>query len=270
MRRAARCRSPGVFARDLRDAGARSPGEDVILSLDLKVQKVAEAALAGQEGAVVAIDPNTGDVIALVSTPGFDPNLFARGITRSGVSRAWRTIRTGRSQSRAARRSYSSGSTIKPAPGAGGAHRRRDRSRTSRSSAPALSPAAAAGTSATTPITSVAAQVDLDQAIARSCDVYFYGVAHEMGIDRISEWLPLFGFGRPTGIDIGGEKPGLVPSRAWKETHFANPANQVWFPGETVNLGHRPGLLPGDAAAAGALSPASSATRGQQSGGRGW
>jgi penicillin-binding protein 2 len=79
--------------------------------------------------------------------------------------------------------------------------------------------------------------VDLDHAIARSCDVYFYGVAHEMGIDRISAWLPLLGFGRPTGIDIGGEKPGLVPSRAWKEAHFANPANKVWFPGETVNLG---------------------------------
>jgi penicillin-binding protein 2 len=79
--------------------------------------------------------------------------------------------------------------------------------------------------------------VDLDHAIARSCDVYFYGVAHEMGIDRISSWLPLLGFGRPTGIDIGGEKPGLVPSRAWKEAHFANPANKVWFPGETVNLG---------------------------------
>jgi penicillin-binding protein 2 len=58
-----------------------------------------------------------------------------------------------------------------------------------------------------------------------------------MGIDRISAWLPLLGFGRPTGIDIGGEKPGLVPSRAWKETHFADPANKVWFPGETVNLG---------------------------------
>jgi penicillin-binding protein 2 len=226
---------PGVFARDL-EMKAPTPGDDVVLSLDLKIQKVAEAALAGKEGAVVAIDPNSGDIIALVSSPGFDPNLFARGITEKEYA-GLESDPNRPLYDRALRGEYSSGSTIKPGlalgaltdgvidpdkpifcpgyyrlPGRGGrpwhdaGHERHG-------------------------------EVDLDHAIARSCDVYFYGVAHEMGIDRISAWLPLFGFGRPTGIDIGGEKPGLVPSRAWKAAHFANPANKVWFPGETVNLG---------------------------------
>jgi penicillin-binding protein 2 len=225
---------PGVFARDL-EMKAPIPGDDTILSLDLKVQKVAEAALAGKEGAVVALDPNTGDVIALVSAPSFDPNLFARGITEKQYhdleSDPYRPL-----YDRALRGEYSSGSTIKPGlalgaltdgvidpdksifcPGyfhlPGGRHIWHDANHERHGA------------------------VNLDFAIAQSCDVYFYGVAHAMGIDRISEWLPLLGFGRPTRIDIGGEKPGLVPSRAWKEAHFANPANRVWFPGETVNLG---------------------------------
>jgi penicillin-binding protein 2 len=225
---------PGVFARDL-EMKAPTPGEDVILSLDLKVQKVAEAALAGHEGAVVALDPDSGDVIALVSSPGFDPNLFARGITEKEYADLEgdpdRPL-----YDRALRGEYSSGSTIKPGlalgaltdgvidpdkpifcPGyyhlPGGRHIWHDANHERHG------------------------ETNLDLAIARSCDVYFYGVAHEMGIDRISSWLPLFGFGRPTDIDIGGEKPGLVPSRSWKEAHFANPANKVWFPGETVNLG---------------------------------
>ncbi len=225
---------PGVFARDL-EMKAPIPGDDVILSLDLKVQKVAEAALAGKEGAVVALDPGSGDIIALVSSPGFDPNLFARGISES----EYRALQDDPDRplfSRALRGEYSSGSTIKPAmalgaltygvlnpdkpvfcPGwyhlPGARHIWHDANHEHHGA------------------------VNLDLAIAESCDVYFYGVAHQMGIDRISAWLPLFGFGRPTGIDIGGEKPGLVPSRAWKEAHFANPADRVWFPGETVNLG---------------------------------
>jgi penicillin-binding protein 2 len=225
---------PGVFGKDL-EMKAPTPGDDVILSLDLKVQKVAEAALAGQQGAVVALDPNSGDIIALVSAPGFDPNLFARGITEKEYA-ALQDDPDRPLYDRALRGEYSSGSTIKPGlalgaltdgvidpdkpifcPGyyhlPGGRHVWHDANHEHHG------------------------EVNLDLAIARSCDVYFYGVAHAMGIDRISAWLPLFGFGRPTGIDIGGEKPGLVPSRAWKETHFSNPANQVWFPGETVNLG---------------------------------
>ncbi|MGH8295854.1 MAG: penicillin-binding protein 2, partial [Steroidobacteraceae bacterium] len=225
---------PGAFAKDL-ERKAPIPGDDVILSLDLKVQKVAEAALAGREGAVVALDPQSGDIIALASSPAFDPNLFARGITE----KEYQALQDDSARplfDRALRGEFSSGSTIKPClalgaltdgvidpdksiycPGyyrlPGARHIWHDANHEHHG------------------------EVDLDLAIAESCDVYFYGVAHEMGIDRISAWLPLFGFGRPTGIDIGGEKPGLVPSRAWKEQHFSNPADKVWFPGETVNLG---------------------------------
>lgn len=225
---------PGVFAKDL-EMKAPTPGEDVILSLDLKVQKVAEAALAGQEGAVVALDPWSGDVIAMASSPAFDPNLFARGISEQ----QYRALLTDPSRplfNRALRSQLPSGSTIKPALALG-----------------ALTDNVVDPTEAIyspyayhlpgsrhlyhNAMHENCGRVDLSQAIVVSCDVYFYRLAHEMGIDRISAWLPLFGFGRPTGIDIGGEQAGLVPSRAWKRTHFANPADRVWFPGDTVILG---------------------------------
>jgi penicillin-binding protein 2 len=79
--------------------------------------------------------------------------------------------------------------------------------------------------------------VDLRTAIARSCDVYFYRLASTLGVDRIAEFLAPFGFGQPTGIEISGEKAGILPSQAWKRSYFKRPADQVWYPGETVNLG---------------------------------
>src|SRR5207237_3617320 len=78
---------------------------------------------------------------------------------------------------------------------------------------------------------------------ARSCDVYFYGLADVLGVDRIATFMAPFGFGKPTGIDIGGEKPGLLPSRQWKAKAFARAADRVWFPGETVNFGIGQGYL---------------------------
>ncbi|MGH8299308.1 MAG: penicillin-binding protein 2 [Steroidobacteraceae bacterium] len=225
---------PGVFAKDL-EVKAPTPGDDIILSLDLKVQRVAERALAGQEGAVVAIDPNSGDIIALVSSPGFDPNLFARGISE----RQYRDLTDDPQRplfNRALRAQLPSGSTIKPGlalgaltdgvidpdqevlspysyhlPGSRHLYHNANHENCGR--------------------------VDLSEAIIVSCDVYFYRLAHEMGIDRLAAWLPNLGFGRPTGIDIPGEQPGLSPSRAWKASHFHNPADRVWFPGDTVILG---------------------------------
>jgi penicillin-binding protein 2 len=85
--------------------------------------------------------------------------------------------------------------------------------------------------------------VDLDDAIARSCDVYFYGLADVLGVDRIATFLAPFGFGKTTGIDISGEKSGILPSKEWKAKAFAKPADQVWFPGETVNFGIGQGYL---------------------------
>jgi penicillin-binding protein 2 len=225
---------PGVFGKDL-EVKAPTPGEDVILSLDLKVQKVAEAALAGQEGAVVAIDPDSGDIIALASAPSFDPNLFARGITEQ----QYRALTDDPQRplfNRVLRAQLPSGSTIKPALALGAL--------TDGVVDPdqeVLSPYSYHLPGSRhlyhNAMHENCGRVDLSMAIVVSCDVYFYRLAHEMGIDRIGAWLPNFGFGQPTGIDIGGEQSGLSPSRAWKASHFRNPAQQVWFPGDTVILG---------------------------------
>jgi penicillin-binding protein 2 len=216
-------------------------GDDLQLSIDLKIQRVAEAALAGHRGAVVALDPNNGDVLALVSLPGFDPTLFGQGITAA----EYRALAEDIDKplfNRALRGTYPPGSTVKPAIALAAltyhvvdpqAHR------------------FCAG-SFHLPGSSFIyreyhnehhGSVDLDDAIARSCDVYFYGLANEIGVDRISTFLAKLGFGAPTGIDISGEKAGILPSREWKEKTFARPVDRVWFPGETVSFGIGQGYL---------------------------
>jgi penicillin-binding protein 2 len=216
-------------------------GDDLLLSIDLKIQHVAEAALAGHRGAVVALDPNNGDVLALVSLPGFDPTLFGQGITAA----EYRALADDIDKplfNRALRGTYPPGSTVKPAialtaltyhvvdpqahrfcagsfhlPGSSFIYREYHNEHHG--------------------------AVDLDDAIARSCDVYFYGLANEIGVDRLSSFLARLGFGRPTGIDISGEKAGILPSREWKEKTFARPVDRVWFPGETVSFGIGQGYL---------------------------
>jgi penicillin-binding protein 2 len=230
----------GAFVPNLRTKAPAS-GDDVLLSIDLKVQRVAETALAGHRGAVVALDPNNGDILALVSLPGFDPNMFGRGIT----SVEYRALSNDIDRplfNRAMRGTYPPGSTVKPVIALaaltyhmvdpemrhycsgsfhlqGSAHMFREYHNERHG------------------------YVDLDDAIARSCDVYFYSLANTLGVDRISTFMAPFGFGKPTGIDISGEKPGLLPSRAWKAKAFARPADQIWFPGETVNFGIGQGYL---------------------------
>jgi len=216
-------------------------GDDLLLSIDLKIQRVAEAALAGHRGAVVALDPNNGDVLALVSLPGFDPTVFGQGITAA----EYRALAEDIDKplfNRALRGTYPPGSTVKPAialtaltyhvvdpqahrfcagsfhlPGSSFIYREYHNEHHG--------------------------AVDLDDAIARSCDVYFYGLANEIGVDRISGFLARLGFGKPTGIDISGEKAGILPSREWKEKTFARPVDRVWFPGETVSFGIGQGYL---------------------------
>jgi penicillin-binding protein 2 len=230
----------GVSAPDL---VRREPiaGNDLYLAIDERVQKTAEEALAGHRAAVVAIDPRNGDVVAYVSTPMFDPNGFARGLTipeyaalQDNVDRPL--------YDRAMRGVYPPGSTIKPlvalaalendviasdatrvCHGAfqlpGSRHRFRDWKKGGH------------GT------------VDMHRAIAQSCDVYFYSVASLMGIDRMHDFLVQFGLGSATGIDIGGERTGLVPSPAWKRTAFKRADLQTWFPGETVIAGIGQGYM---------------------------
>ncbi|HKZ72717.1 MAG TPA: penicillin-binding protein 2 [Steroidobacteraceae bacterium] len=230
----------GALVQDLRHE-APVAGQDLVLSMDLGVQRIAEAALGANRGAVVAIDPRNGDVLALASKPGFDPSLFGRGLTRTEFDGLQNDIDRPLFN-RALRGVYPPGSTIKPIIALAGLvhgivvpeqtrycrgfftlpgsrHRFRDWKPEGHG------------------------VVNLERAIAQSCDVYFYGLSDAIGVDRISEFMSHFGFGKPTGLDIGGEKTGLLPSREWKQRAFSRPAEQVWFPGETVIFGIGQGYL---------------------------
>jgi penicillin-binding protein 2 len=216
-------------------------GSDLYLSLDAHLQRVAEEALAGQRAAVVAIDPRNGDILAFVSTPTFDPNGFARGLTYAEYAALSNDIDIPL-YDRALRGVYPPGSTIKPlvalaalelgvarpearrlCRGAfqlpGSSHRYRDWKRSGHGS------------------------VDMHMAIAVSCDVYFYGVSAEMGIDRMHDFLAQFGLGEETGIDIAGERTGVLPSTDWKRKAFKRKELQTWFPGETVIAGIGQGYM---------------------------
>ncbi|HSC14811.1 MAG TPA: penicillin-binding protein 2 [Gammaproteobacteria bacterium] len=218
-----------------------SPGENLVLSLDMKLQIAAQEALGDSRGAVVAIDPRNGDVLALVSTPSFDANRFAAGMSR----RDFVALNTDPDKplfNRALTGIYPPGSTVKPflaltalqhesvapeheiyCPGEwrlpGQTHRYRE------------------GRGG------VHGNVDLHVAIVRSCDVYFYQLAVAMGIDNLSSGLTAFGFGAPTGLDIAGEQSGIVPSPEWKKRNFSRREDQVWFPGETVITGIGQGYM---------------------------
>jgi penicillin-binding protein 2 len=216
-------------------------GDDLILSIDHKLQEASEKALGTQRAAVVAIDPHNGDVLAFVSTPTFDPNGFARGLSvpeyRALADNPDRPL-----IDRALRGVYPPGSTIKPFVALaalqygvigpldtrwcrgvwsfpGSSHKYRDWKRTGHGS------------------------VDMHKAIAQSCDTYFYAVSDQIGIDRLHDFLVDFGFSGKVGIDILGERSGLVPSRAWKKKAFKKKELQVWFPGETVIAGIGQGYM---------------------------
>jgi penicillin-binding protein 2 len=230
----------GAFVPNLRTR-APSAGEDLLLSIDLKLQRVAETALAGHRGAVVALDPANGDVLALVSLPGFDPNLFARGITPA----EYNTLANDEDRplfNRALRGTYPSGSTIKPVLGLAALT---DRTIAADTKVFCNGEFFLPGSRHVWRADKDEPRgwLDLPEAIARSSDVYFYRLASTLGIDRIASFLEPFGYGQATGIDIGGEKAGLLPTPDWKRRSFKRPEDQVWFPGETVNLGIGQGYL---------------------------
>ncbi len=220
------------FSESLPESEAPQPGHNLYLSLDLDVQRVASEALAGRRGAVVAVDPTNGEILALVSSPSFDPNAFATGMSPSEFN-ALQGDEDRPLFNRAVRGSYPPGSTIKPMlalaaleVGAtnltrrtvcigyyslpGSTHRYRDWRPEGHG------------------------EVDLHDAIAQSCDVYFYEISRDIGIDNMHDYLLQFGLGRNTGLDVDGESVGLVPSREWKRRAFRERADQVWFPGETI------------------------------------
>ncbi len=207
------------------------PGKDLRLYLDLELQAVAEHAFGDYLGGLVALDPNTGGILALVSKPGFDPNLFVDGIDPE----TWKELNESPDHpmvNRVLRGIYPPGSTIKPLmalaglelglrkpsdsivdPGYYSLPNSRHQFRDWKVGGHGV--------------------VDLHRAITQSCDTYFYRLAVDMGIDRMHDYLAKFGLGEKSGIDLEGESSGLLPSREWKQRRW----NKVWYPGETVIAG---------------------------------
>ena len=205
-------------------------GNDITLSLDYGLQTIAQQQLDGRRGAIVAIDPRNGDVLAFVSNPSYDPNPFISGISFKDYG-ALRDDLDQPLYNRALQGMYPPGSTIKPFEGLGGihyglrdwnttiydpgyfslpgdSHRFRDWKRGGH------------GT------------VDLKKSIVMSVDTYYYKLAYEMGIQRLHDWMTKFGFGEPTGIDLPNEKSGIMPSPKWKKEQY----DKGWLPGETISV----------------------------------
>ncbi|EXI74391.1 MAG TPA: penicillin-binding protein 2 [Candidatus Accumulibacter phosphatis] len=225
------------------DAGGRAvrslsrtppvPGNNLSLTLDIRLQEIAEKAFGDRRGALVAIEPATGGILALVSTPTFDPNLFVDGIR----SDDWDQLNNSPDKpllNRALNGAYPPGSTFKPfmalaaleigkrTPGQAisdpgvfnfGGHQFRDDKKGGHG------------------------LVDMHKSIVVSCDTYYYLLANDMGIDAIARFMGQIGFGQRTGVDIEGESPGVLPSPEWKKRRFRRPEQQKWFAGETISIG---------------------------------
>ncbi len=208
-------------------------GNNLTLTLDIKLQEIAEKAFGDRRGALVAIEPATGGILALVSTPTFDPNLFVDGIRTED----WDLLNNSPNRpmvNRALNGAYPPGSTFKPfmalaalelgkrTPGQtisdpgffnfGGHHFRDDKK-------------------------GGHGVVDMYKSIVHSCDTYYYMLANDLGIDNIARFMGSLGLGKRTGVDIEGESEGVLPSQEWKKRRFKRPEQQKWFAGETISIG---------------------------------
>ncbi len=214
-------------------SSAATPGDTVVLSIDLQLQKMVEELFGERRGALVAIDPRNGEVLAFVSKPTFDPNLFVDGIDVEN----WRALNESIDKpllNRALRGTYPPGSTYKP-----------------------FMALAALETGARTAGTVVndpgfwmfgnhrfrshgdagLGAVDMHRSIVKSSNTYYYSLANEMGVDRMHDFMKPLGFGQITGIDLKGEVRGVLPSQAWKRENYKRPDQQRWYAGETISLG---------------------------------
>lgn len=213
-----------------------SRGKDLVLHVDSSLQAAASAALGDRRGTVVAIEPKTGGILALVSKPGYDPNLFVTGIDHKTYA-ALRDSKDVPLFNRALQGQYEPGSTLKPIIGLAGLvtgmtnpdytiedpgwFKLPKSSRLYRDWNWRASGVGGHG------------KVNLEKAIYRSCNIYFYGLAVKMGIDPLDDYLALFGFGVNTALDLPEARSGLLPTREWKEETRGLP----WYPGDTVNIG---------------------------------
>ncbi|HUX23941.1 MAG TPA: penicillin-binding protein 2 [Burkholderiales bacterium] len=210
-----------------------TPGDNLVLTLDVNLQRVADQAFGDHRGALVAIDPATGGILAFVSKPGFDPNLFVDGIDPA----SWDALNNSPDRpmvDRALAGVYPPGSTFKP-----------------------YLALAALELGVRTPQYSIHdpgyfqfgghifhddkpgghGVVDMYKALVVSCDTYFYMLANDLGIENIAHFVGQFGFGAKTGIDIEGESTGVLPSPEWKRRHFKKREQQKWYAGETISVG---------------------------------
>lgn len=214
-------------------------GRNISLTLDFDVQQAADQALAGKHGAIVALAPATGEVLALSSSPAFDPNMFAGEMTAD----IWRDLVSGpdkRLNNRAVQGAYPPGSVFKFIMAAAGL------------SEGVISTAERINCPGSYRVGSRVFRchkksghgpVDMMEAIYKSCDVYFYTLGSRLGIDRIHDYAARFGLGTLTGLDLVTENPGIVPSTAWKKAYFRNPEDQKWYPGETPSVSIGQGAL---------------------------
>ncbi|MBS0381516.1 MAG: penicillin-binding protein 2 [Proteobacteria bacterium] len=210
---------------------AAKPGRNLYLTIDERLQRATIAAFDGQTGAAVAIDPRNGNVLAMVTVPSFDPNLFVNGISQSDYTALLEDPEKPL-LNRAMRGGYPPGSTVKPFLGLGGLELGlRKASDTVLSTGTFYIPGVARGYRDDQRYG--AGRVDLVQAITQSVNTYFYSLALQMGIGRLDQWMARFGFGSPTGIDLPDETGGVLPSPEWKRKTFKQP----WYPGETVIAG---------------------------------
>ncbi|MGJ7530198.1 penicillin-binding protein 2 [Variovorax sp. GB1P17] len=209
-----------------------TPGQTVMLSLDIKLQKLVEDMFGDRRGALVAIDPKTGEVLAFVSKPTFDPNLFVEGID----TESWKALSESIDNpllNRALRGTYPPGSTYKPfmamaalQTGARAANKvENDPGFYNFGGRTFLSHRGGLG------------GVDMHRAIQFSSNTYFYSLASEMGVDMIHDFMAPLGFGQFTGIDLQGESRGVLPSKAWKRAAYRRPEMKTWHAGETISLG---------------------------------
>ena len=209
------------------------PGQNVVLSIDIQLQKMVEDLFGNRRGALVALDPNNGEVLAFVSKPTFDPNLFVDGIDVEN----WQMLNESIDKpllNRALRGTYPPGSTYKPFM--------------------AIAALSTGKRSATTIINDAGSwtygghtfrshgdaglgPVDMVRSIVLSSNVYYYSLANDMGVDVIHDFMKPLGFGQSTGIDLPGEVRGILPSTEWKRNYYKKPEQKKWFGGETISLG---------------------------------
>jgi penicillin-binding protein 2 len=209
------------------------PGSTVVLTIDSKLQQVTENAFGERRGAMVALDPSTGAVLAFVSRPGYDPNLFVDGID----PQSWNELNTSIDRplvNRAINGQYPPGSTFKPFLALGALETGK---RTPRSAIHDPGYFDFGGRRFRDDKVGGHGTVDMYKSIVESCDTYYYHLANDMGIDSIARFLGPLGFGARTGIDMHGESTGVLPSPEWKQKRFRRPEQQKWFAGETISVG---------------------------------